>query len=82
MLAEQAELPDVTIESRIDNLSRAVSALNACPQVDLEQAREIQDRLDVALVQHRVSVQFSFIFLLVTPYSFDFWPCFTFSFYL
>lgn len=54
ILSEQAELPDMTIDSRVDNLSRAVSALNASPRVDVEQAREIQDKLDVALVQHRI----------------------------
>lgn len=61
MLTEQAELPDVTIESRVDHLSRAVSALNASPRVDVEQARETQDKLDVALVQHRVSLGFFFL---------------------
>eukprot|EP00026_Physarum_polycephalum_P000862 Phypoly_transcript_00863.p1 GENE.Phypoly_transcript_00863~~Phypoly_transcript_00863.p1 ORF type:complete len:1293 (+),score=225.30 Phypoly_transcript_00863:291-3881(+) len=54
VLMEQAELPNMEISDRVDNLSRAVSAINASAVTDPELVREMQDKLDVALVQLRI----------------------------
>ncbi len=55
LLAEQAETKESPISDRVDCLARAVAAINSSPHTDYELARELQDRLDVALVQQRVS---------------------------
>lgn len=54
LLAEQADSAGIDINERVDDLSRAVSAINASDNADSEFARELQDKLDVALVQQRV----------------------------